>query len=322
MPQLAFDGMGTQSGDIGENFHLTYWKGYDAYYTQLPYWDVPVFGGTFYRSPPYYLGWSTPHGRINDAAGYVPPYANEMSITTYPKTVGGQIIWEPGIAWLDYRNGNWDIYYSTPGTDFSITFLPKSQKVVAGKSISYYVTVNRLSGPAAPAYLSGSVHYPQYQSAYAKMSYNVSPITPPFTSILTLQTSNLMPPGNKQLTAAATIGGYRRWVHIPYTVTAPPTLTLNLEPMVVARGNPLIIYGLLSPAPGSSQTIHLFYRYPHKTGSWALATTLATNAAGAYGATATVPMSLTPGDYDLVAFWVNLNDGSYATSPIQFLTIV
>lgn len=37
--------------------------------------------------------------------------------------------------------------------------------------------------------------------------------------------------------------------------------------------------------------------------------------------TMTIPMWLPPGDYDLVAFWVNTNDGSYATSPIKLLTI-
>jgi hypothetical protein len=324
-PQVVVDGMGTESTNVGGNFHIVYWKGLDAYYTQLPYWDIPDYYGGPYAYWGYYLGWSSPHGLINDAAAYGYPWWRSLTIAAYTKTVGGETLWEPGVAWIDSRNFNLnldDIYYSTPGTDFSITFVPSSQSVVAGKSISYYVTVNLLAGPATTAYLGGTVHYPVYQSWLATMAYSVGTVTPTGTSTLTVDTSHFMPPGAKQLAATATIGGYRRMVLIPYTVTAPPTLTLNLNPTTVARGALLTISGQLSPAPpAGARTIYIFYRFPHLAGSWALATTLTTNAAGAYSVTATVPVGMTPGQYDLVAFWVNTANGSYAASPIRVLTI-
>lgn len=101
-----------------------------------------------------------------------------------------------------------------------------------------------------------------------------------------------------------------------------PTLTLNLSPSTVARGSPLTISGQLTPAPGAPATIYLYYRYPHNTGTWRLATTLKTNAAGAYIAVATVPLNLPPGQYDLVAVWFNPTPPpKYALSTINLLTI-
>jgi hypothetical protein len=126
-----------------------------------------------------------------------------------------------------------------------------------------------------------------------------------------------MPVGGWSFDATATIGGYRRIVTIPFTVVAAPTLTLNLSPTTVARGARLTLSGQLTPSLGSVQTIYIYYRYPHQTGTWKLATTLSTHAAGAYSVTATVPLNLTPGLYDLVAFWVNTANGAYATSPIK-----
>jgi len=324
-PQVTVDGMGTENTDVGGNFHIVYWKGLDAYYTQLPYWDIPDYYGGPYAYWGYYLGWSSPHGLINDPTAYGYPWWRSITITTYTKSVGGQTLWEPGVAWIDSRNYAShldDIYYSTPGTDFNITFVPSSQSVVAGKSISYYVTVKLLAGPTAPAHLGGTPHYPIYMSGLVTMSYDVSPITPTATSTLTVSISNhfttFFAPGTYQLTASATIGGYRRWVLIPYTVTAPPTLTLNLSPTTVARGAKLNINGQLTP--GIATTIYLYYRFPHLTGPWKLATTLPTNAAGVYNVTATVPTSLKAGQYDIVAFWVNTATGSYATSPIKVVT--
>jgi hypothetical protein len=321
-PELAIDGMGTEDGNVGGNYHLIYQISNALYYTQLPYFDVPVYyGGHAFWG--YYFGWTTPHGKVTSAnalaSGSYPP----TTITTFKRTVGGQALWEPGVAWTDFRSAgasSYDIYYSTPDADFSITFTPSSQTVVAGKSLSYYVTVNRLAGPTnATAYMGGSPHWPVYQSAYVSWDYSASQVTPTGTSTLTIYTSNLMPPGNKEFTATATIGGYRRMMAIPYVVTAPPTLTLNLSPTTVARGSTLTLSGQLTP--GVATTINLYYRYPHATGSWALATTIPTNAAGAYSVTATVPLSLPTGQFDLVAVWFNPTNGAYTVSPIKLLTI-
>ncbi|MFB3888432.1 MAG: sialidase family protein [Candidatus Bathyarchaeia archaeon] len=319
-PKLAFNGMGTEESNqklIGDTFHLVYATGVDLSYTQLPCWDIPSGGN-------YYLGWSSPHGLVTDAnavATYGFPFE---TIATYPRTVS-ETLWEPAVAWLDTRDfatNSHDIYYSTPGTDFRVTPAPSSQTVVAGKSIAYYITVSLLAGPTAPASMSGNT-WPWIipGSNYALGEYSVSPINPTAVSVLRVTTSNLMPPGNYQFNATATIGGYRRVIPIYFTVVAQPTLTLLLNPTTVARGQPLTLSGQLTPSLGVPTTIYIYYRYPHQTDTWALATTLQTNAAGTYGAVASVPMSLPTGQYDLVAFWVNMQNGEYAVAPMKLLTI-
>jgi len=323
-PHLTIDGMGTEDTNVGGSFRLVYMDvtlgSYGIYYTELSYWDTPVMLGPTPWA--YYLGWSSPRGLVNDPfPGGNPVYPEQVTITTYKRTVGSETLWEPGVAWTDFRTvTNFDVYYSTPGTYFSIAFTPSSQSVVAGKSISYYVTVNLVSGPAAPAYLSGT-NWPWIilGTNYAKGAYSVSPITPTATSKLTVTTSNLMPAGNWQFNATATIGGYRRIVSIPFTVTAPPTLTLDINPTSVPKGGSVTFSGQLTP--GATTKIYIFYRYPHITGTWKLAATLSTTATGAYTWTITIPTTAPTGQIDFVAFWVNLADGSYATSPIQILTI-
>jgi hypothetical protein len=322
-PELAVDGMGTEL-TVGGNFHLDYIVSSSIYYTQLPYWDIPIFygGHTFWG---YYFGWTSP-GKVtnNNAAvsgSYRPP---GPAIVTFQRNVGGTLLWEPCVAWTDFRGPGpsfYDIYSSITDTDFSITFSPSSQTVVAGKSISYYVTVNRLSGPInATAYLNVQTLYPSYVYQ-SSATYNIWSLTPTGTAKLTLTTSNLLAPGGYQFTATATIGGYRRMVSIPYTVTAPPTLTLNLSPTTVARGQTLTLSGQLTAGTTTPQTIYIYYRLPHQTGTWKLATTLTTNAAGAFNVGAPVPNSLPTGMYDLAAFWVNTSTGSYATSPITVFTV-
>ena len=324
-PKVTVDGMGLENTNVQGNFHLIYKIGFDLFYTQLPYWDIPLYYGGPYAYQGYFFGWTTPQ-KITDG-GQASVDWPIPTITAYKRTVGGETLWEPGVAWTDLHYFSVppyvrEIYYTTPGTFFRITFMPANQNVVAGKSILYYVKVNLISGPTAPAYLGGSVDWPNpWQYPWTSMSYNVSVINPTATAKLTLSTSNFAPPGSRQFTITATIGGYRRMVFVPYTVIAPPTLTLNVSPSTVARGSKVTISGQLSPAPGSVQTIYLYYRSPHISGAWKLATTISTNVAGAYSVTATVPTSLPPGDYDLVAFWVNTATGAYATSPIVFWTV-
>lgn len=323
-PKVTVDGMGTELTDVRGNFHLVYATPGGLCYAQLPWWDLPQFregpDGQLYWGQ--LLGWpyAALHGIITDEDASV---WGAPAITAYMRKVGTEWLWEPAVAWTDNRNLNYDIYYSTTGTDFNITYSPSSQTVVAGKSVSYKVTVSILSGPATYVALEGTAHWPKFQSTYVQWDYSTTQLLPPDynTSTLKLYTSNLMPPGDYQFTAAAIIGGYRRIILIPYTVTAPPTLTLDIVPSTVARGSSLTIYINLTPAPGAPATIYLFYRFPHQTGIWRLATTLTTGASGYLGVTVTVPTGITIGQYDLVAFWVNLTNGSYATSTIEVLTI-
>jgi len=331
-PALTIDGMGTEKTSVEGNYHLAYWTSVSTAtrtnglcYTQLPYWDVPLYWGGPYSYTGSALGWSTPHGMIVDDNAHVSARYPKPTITPFTRTVGGYSLWMPGVAWTDYRSASYagDIYFTTPGTDFSITFFPSSQSVVAGKSISYYVTVNLLAGTTAPAYMGVAnwIAGASWVGAWWTASYSTSPITPTATTTLTITTSNLHPLGSFSLNATATIGGYRRIFAVPYTVTAPPTLTLDLSPTTVARGALLTISGDLNPDPGAPTTIYLFYRSPHEIGSWRLATTLITNPAGTFSVTVTVPWSAPVGQVDLVAFWVNLANGAYATSPIKLLTI-
>lgn len=322
-PELSVDGMCYDfMSSIGGNYHLVYRDGNSIYYTQLPIWDIPIYyGGHAFWG--YYFGWST-RGKVTDSNAVLNLNPLLSAIATYTRNVGGVQLWEPVVSWTDYRAPLptlWAVYSSIPDTDFSITFAPSSQTVEAGKSISYYVTVNRLSGPTnAIAYLGVQTLWPSYVWQSGAI-INVGQVTPTGTAKLTLTTSNLLAPGTYQLTATATIGGYRRMVYIPYTVVAAPTLTLNLSPTTVARGQTLTLSGQLSAGTTTPQTIYIYYRLPHQTGTWKLATTLTTNAAGAFSVGAPVPMSLPVGMYDLAAFWVNTSNGEYAVSPITVFTV-
>lgn len=336
-PVLTVDGMGSTSTNVGGNFHLAFWKQETEgdringiYYTQLQFWDTPTI--RYGYSYGYNLGWSHPYGQIIDNNGNASFAYPAPAMTTYQRSVGGEMLWMPAVTWTDGRNSatlDLDIYYSTPATEFKITWFPPSQSVVEGGSIGYYITVHLLAGPVADATWGGSIHsigYPgggYYFSSLLKMEYDESVVTPTHTSTLTLDVSSLFTkfraPGNYWILASATIGGYRRIVRVPFTVLARPTLSLEVSPTTVARESLVTISGQLTP--GLTTKIYLFYRYPHITGSWKLATEMYTNAAGAYSVSATVPNYLSPGTYDLVAVWFDATDGSYAVSPIKTLNI-
>ncbi|MGD0496462.1 MAG: hypothetical protein ABSB28_10590 [Candidatus Bathyarchaeia archaeon] len=325
-PQLSVDGMGTENGNVPGYIHLVYWTSENTasrtngvYYTQIAYFEP-----TYAPAPQVYLfeeGWSTPKGQIIDNNGYASATYNTPTITTFTRTVAGETLWVPGVAWTDLRNPNYDVYFTTLDTMFRVTVYPSTQTVVAGGSLSYYITVTLNSGATATATLDivGPNTYHLSSANVWGHTFNPPTVTPTATSLLTFNTANFLGPGSYSIRASAVIGGYRRTAAVTFVVTASPTLTLNINPSTVARGSPLAINGQLTP--GMATTVYLYYRYPHATGSWALATTIPTNAAGAYSVTATVPMSLTPGIYDLVAVWFNPANGAYTASPIRVLTI-
>jgi hypothetical protein len=177
------------------------------------------------------------------------------------------------------------------------------------------VTVTCLSG--TPDIVSFSLSLPQTLGSY---TFTLQSGTPTFTSKLTITTIKTAPPGTYYLKINATGTLHtRRTGTLKLTVTAPPSLTLNLSPQTAARGSVLTISGQLTPAKAAA--IRLYYRVPHETGTWGLATTLYTNVGGSYLVAATVPTWLTPGDYDLVAVWFDETTGTHAASPITLLTI-
>ncbi len=324
-PQLSVDGMGTENFDVKGNIHLIYWSSESTatrinaiYYTQISYYEPSYFPvpQIYY----YYEGWSTPQGQIVDNNGWVSGSYPTPTITTFTRTVGAETLWMPGVAWTDWRGPTYDIRYTTLDTMFSVTIFPNSQTVVAGGSLSYYVTVNLISGTTATATLDITGPHTYHMASANVWGHTFSPptVTPTGTSLLTFNTANYLGAGNYKINASAVIGGYRRMATISFTVTAAPILTLNVNPSTVARGSPITLSGQLTP--GMATTINIYYRFPHSTGSWALATTLPTNALGIYGVTATVPMGLTPGTYDLIAVWFNPTNGKYAASPIRVVT--
>jgi hypothetical protein len=324
-PRLSVDGVGTESGSVPGKIHLVYWSGESTatrinaiYYTQISYYEpsyAPVPQLYYYSE-----GWSTPQGQIIDNDAWASGSYNIPTITAFTRVVGSETLWVPGVAWTDYRNPSYDIYFTTLDTMVTVTFFPSTQTVVAGGSLSYYITVNLLSGATATATLdiTGPYTYHMGSAHIWGHTFNPPTTTPTATSLLTFNTANYIAPGGYNVGVSAVIGGYRRMVQVPFTVTAAPTLTLNLSPSTVARGQKLTISGQLTP--GMATSINIYYRFPHATGSWALATTLPTNAAGAYSVSATVPMSLTPGVYDLIAVWFNSANGKYAASPIRVVT--
>ena len=324
-PKLSVDGMGTESFNVPGKIHLAYWSSASTatrinaiYYTQISYYEpsyTPV-PQIYY----YYEGWSTPQGQIIDNNAWASGTYPVPTITTFTRTVGAETLWMPGVAWTDYRNPTYDIYFTTLDTMFSVTFFPSTQSVVAGGSLSYYVTVNLLSGATATATLDITGPHTYHMSSANVWGHTFSPptVTPTGTSLLTFNTANYLSPGIYNIAVSAVIGGYRRMATLSFTVTAAPILTLNVNPSTVARGSPITLSGQLTP--GIATTINIYYRFPHSTGSWALATTLPTNALGIYSVTATVPMGLTPGTYDLIAVWFNPTNGKYAASPIRVVT--
>jgi len=324
-PQLSVDGMGTESMNVPGRFHLVYWTSESAAprYNGIYYTQIADYEPSYYPAPSVYYfweGWSTPQGQIIDNNGFASAAYNTPTITTFTRTVGLETLWVPGVAWTDYRGSTYDIYFTTLDTMFTVSYYPSTQSVVAGGSLSFYITVTLNSGTTATATLdiTGPLTYHAASAHVWGHTFSPPTLTPTATSLLTFNTANYIGAGTYYLNASAVIGGYRRYATVTFTVVAAPTLTLNINPSTVARGQKLTISGQLTP--GMTTTIYIYYRYPHATGSWALATTLPTLASGAYSVTATVP-NLPTGIYDLIAVWFNPANGYYAASPIRVLTI-
>ncbi|MFB3888040.1 MAG: 6-bladed beta-propeller [Candidatus Bathyarchaeia archaeon] len=218
----------------------------------------------------------------------------------------------PHIGYHDFVMG--DLKYATM-VDFSVAISPPSQTIVAGYQTGYYVTVVRFAGVLGPVSLT-LLNLPSNVGSYVFLPASA---TPDFTSKLIIWTIKSAPVGTYNLTVSANYMGSTRTAPFKLTVTTPFNIILDLEPRTVARGSTLTLSGQLTP--GRATTLRLYYRLPHETGTWAIATYLYTNSTGHFKAAASVPTSLPPGDYDLMAVWFEEATGAYVASPVKMITI-
>lgn len=223
----------------------------------------------------------------------------------------------PQISYHDWLNG--DLKYAAL-VDFSFSVSPTSHTVMAGGQTGHYITVVRTSGPTGPITLN-LLDLPPNVGSYVFIPQSS---TQGFTAKLIIYTFKTTPPpngpiGTYNLTVVATYMGATETMPLRLIITAPLNIILDLEPRTVARGSTLRLNGTLTPPRAT--TLKLYYRLPHETGTWKLATTLTTNSAGVFNVAAPVPTSLPPGNYDLRAVWFDEATGDYVSSPIKMLTI-
>ena len=192
----------------------------------------------------------------------------------------------PVIVWTDYRS-DYDVYATTLGGKYTIDTYPSGLRV----------SIDGLY------YDAPQTRYWPLKTTHSLATYNQASHT--LIGWSTGQTTSTISFVAEQTSTEPIIAYFT------------PSLTLNLSPTPIARGSVLTISGQL--IPGSATTVTLYYRTTGVT--WAVATYLPTNAAGAYNVGATVPFSLPTGTYDLVAVWWDATTNRYAVSGIKQLII-
>jgi hypothetical protein len=319
--------------DSGNNPHISYW---DTGNFALKYarwtgsaWSIQTVDSAGYVGEDTSIALDSgnnPHISYRDDTNRDLKYARWIDSVWSIQTVdsAGDVGYYTSIALDSSDNphisyyGNGDLKYAK-GLGYSVLSVsvnPPSQTVTAGDSVEHTVTVTLLAGN--PGTVGLSLDLPLSVGVY---TFTPPTGTPTFTSTLIIHTHKTASAGTYTLNVIATpeVGATRK-TSLTLEVQACPTLTLDLTPQTVARGQPLLISGQLTPA--QTATIQLYYRYPHRTGPWELATTINTNTAGYYSVIVTVPASVTPGSYDLVAVWFNQSPGTYAASPVALLTVI
>lgn len=258
-----------------------------AGYIHVIYWkeETVGLGNLYYRKAN--IGeparWSYPALRITDDNARVSIW-DPIYVDRAITTVRDTV---PVVVWTDSRGADDDVYATTLGGKYTIDTSPSGLKVRVD-NVDYWT-------PVSFYWAWGSSH-----SLYA-----------PDQGIHTFVSWSDGGAQSHRIRARS----YGEELIIAYYT---PTLTLSVSPTTVYRGSTVTISGKLTP--DKATTIRLYYR-KHGTPPWALATTMATNSTGHYSFTATVPTSLTPGDYDLVAFWFDEATMQYAISPIRTLKI-
>jgi hypothetical protein len=86
----------------------------------------------------------------------------------------------------------------------------------------------------------------------------------------------------------------------------------------VPRGSSVTFSGQLTP--GFATSLSIYYRTSASSAWKKVASSISTNAAGAFSKTATIPLSTSPASLELVVVWFDSPTNRYAASNVAKLT--
>ncbi|HKM74947.1 MAG TPA: CFI-box-CTERM domain-containing protein [Candidatus Bathyarchaeia archaeon] len=210
---------------------------------------------------------------------------------------------------------------STPYV-FQISTSPSGQVTSQNGTVSYTVSVSLISGIAAPVQLS-------LQNVPMNVSANLNPLTgtPPFTSTLTVSTSQLTTPGTYTINVVGTSGTQSETSAVTLTVQgpAPPTAfdyeidVTGPSTLTVQQGQSTAFNLQTSVTSGTTQTVNLSVSGLPLDASYSLSTT---SGEPPFGTTLNVQTSLnTPGgSYPLLI--TGVSNGGQPHHPPQSVVLV
>ncbi len=251
-----------------------------------------------------------------------------QSITEYPLPNStarpNSVIVDPnGNVWFTESNPavNKIGRLSTPYV-FQISTSPSGQVTSQNGTVSYTVSVSLISGIAVPVQLS-------LQNVPANVSANLNTLTgtPPFSSTLTVSTSQLTTPGTYTIDVVGTSGTQSETSAVTLTVQGPaPPAAFDYEIDVTGTSTLTVLQGQAtafnlqtSVTSGSTQTVDLSVSGLPPDASYSLSTT---SGEPPFGTTLNVQTSLnTPGgSYPLLI--TGVSDGGQPHHPAQSVVLV
>ncbi len=119
-------------------------------------------------------------------------------------------------------------WVGAPGQpDFTIEATPDTQTVQAGQPANYNVTLTSQFGFASPCTLTAT-GLPDYSTVV----FDLNPVTPTATSIMTITTADTTTPGTYNITITATeqLAKIEHDTTVVLVVTEPPDFTIEVEP--------------------------------------------------------------------------------------------
>jgi hypothetical protein len=139
-----------------------------------------------------------------------------------------------------------------PPFDYAISISPATQTVSIGDKGSFMITVNLVSGVAAPTFLT-------LTGLPSGLGYSFSPQsgTPTFTSTLSIDASTVTVTGSYSFTVTAAAGGLSKTVTAGIVVKEAPDFTMSVSPdmATVQQGQKASLVIAVNPTAGGFDKI-------------------------------------------------------------------